>query len=442
MASGPRESSDEAADDKGPAEGWDSADFVQGPPVARTPSKQTKGRAAGVTPPQSGQPVSGRHKTEEAPTIAVAIESAALREPIVRALGDALLKVRGPEGVADAMLVISEQTADGPKQVAAIRKKARHDAAILLVLANPSAQNVASAHAAGAFACLRTPIVSEELLAMVTAALDSRTAKVQVANLERKLNLQEHLASIGRMSAGLSHEIGGPLSAAAINMEVARTETARVASLLASILDASPADVASRIQSARSQLAKTDSTATLDLAITDTIGAHDRLKTLLTMMRGLVGRVREPKREPVDLLRVIDETVAAVGVDLRGVEVEVIGEPVIAIADDTLLSQMLRNLTANAARAAKSLSSPRVRLHAYSSGESAVVSVRDNGPGIAPDLHEKIFEPFFTTRRAEGGTGLGLAMCREYAMQMGAQVALWSVPGRGSCFRIFLPPAG
>ncbi len=409
-------------------DGWsDSADYIGGPPI---PAQRAQERAA---------PMSGQHKTEAAPSIAVAIESAAVRDPIASALHEALVKVTGPEGVPEAMLVISEEAADVPQQIAAIRRSARHDVAILLVLGDPSPQNVAKAHAAGVFACLRPPVVPEELLALVTAALDSRAAKVQVANLERKLNLQEHLASIGRMSAGLSHEIGGPLSAAALNMEVIRTESTRIASLLDWLVKAPAEELPTRIASARAQLQKTGSSGGLALAIDDTITAHDRLKTVLAMMRGLVGRVREPRRERVDLLRLFDDTLGALGTELRGIEVEVIGEPIAAIADEALLSQVLRNLASNAARAAKSLSSPRVRLHAYASGDYAVASVRDNGPGIPNDLHEKIFEPFFTTRRGEGGTGLGLAMCREYAMQMGAEISLWSVPGRGSCFRVFLP---
>jgi two-component system NtrC family sensor kinase len=410
-------------------EGWsDSADYAEQPLVVR----HARERAA---------PMSGQHKAEEAPVVAVAIDSATMSEPILAALHEGLVKVRGPEGVPEAMLVIAEQAADVPRQVAAIRKAARHDAAILLVLAKPSPASVASAHAAGAFACLRPPIVPEELLALVTAALDSRAARVQVANLERKLNLQEHLASIGRMSAGLSHEIGGPLSAAALNMEVIRTESARLGSLLEWLTSAPPDELAKRVESVRAQLEKTDATHSLALAVDDTIAAHERLKNVVHMMRGLVGRVREPRRERVELLHAFEDTLGALGDELRGVELEVIGDPVAAVADEGLLCQVLRNLTANAARAARSLSSPRVRLHAYTSGDYAVASVRDNGPGIASDLHEKIFEPFFTTRRDDGGTGLGLAMCREYAMQMGAEIAVWSVPGRGSCFRVFLPLA-
>jgi signal transduction histidine kinase len=74
----------------------------------------------------------------------------------------------------------------------------------------------------------------------------------------------------------------------------------------------------------------------------------------------------------------------------------------------------------------------------YPSGDRVVVSVRDNGPGIDSELQEKIFEPFFTTRRGRGGTGLGLALCREYARQMKATLSVWSAPGLGACFRVAL----
>jgi two-component system C4-dicarboxylate transport sensor histidine kinase DctB len=157
-------------------------------------------------------------------------------------------------------------------------------------------------------------------------------------------------------------------------------------------------------------------------------------------MRDLVGRTREVRREPIELLPLVTEVRKWLTQELRGVEVEVIGEPLVAVADRTLLGQLLHNLTSNAAHAAKSLSAPRIRLHVYSGGSRVIVSVRDNGPGIPVELQERIFEPFFTTRRGNGGTGLGLALCREYALQMRAELSVWSLPGRGACFRVSLPP--
>jgi signal transduction histidine kinase len=118
-----------------------------------------------------------------------------------------------------------------------------------------------------------------------------------------------------------------------------------------------------------------------------------------------------------------------------------IGSPTHVVADSVLIGQILQNLITNAVTAARTLSSPRIRLHVYTYGKSSIVSVRDNGPGIAPDQHHRIFEPFYTTRRGHGGMGLGLALCREYALQMKAEISLWSMPGRGACFRVIFPSA-
>ena len=73
-------------------------------------------------------------------------------------------------------------------------------------------------------------------------------------------------------------------------------------------------------------------------------------------------------------------------------------------------------------------------------GDYLVVEVRDRGPGIPTDLHERIFEPFFTTRFT--GRGLGLATVSGVARAHRGAVVVESEPGRGSTFRLYLPPAG
>jgi two-component system sensor histidine kinase PhcS len=112
-----------------------------------------------------------------------------------------------------------------------------------------------------------------------------------------------------------------------------------------------------------------------------------------------------------------------------------------ALADECLLHQVIWNLLSNAAQALAGTAQPRVRLHAYARGDRVVVSVRDNGPGIAGEHMGKLFDPFWTTRRASGGTGLGLTLCREFVRRMGGEISVESVPGRGACFRVELPSA-
>jgi len=415
------------SEDRQAAEGWlDSTDFRWRPP------------ADGPSLPRA-QPGSGRHAPVEPHSIAVLVESPAVREPILAALDTGQLDTRGRDGISEADVVIAESAGDVLALLAEIRRAARPDAAVLLVLATASADTVAAAHSAGAFACLRAPLVAEEVLGLVTSALDSLDAKVQAAQMARKLNLHDHLASIGRMSAGLSHELGGPLAAAVLNMEVIRAQFVRMTELLESVASASAEDLPRRAAQVRAHLEAAASSDGLGAALSDTVQSHERMKAVLHMMRGLVRRARDVRTERVDLRHAVEDTRQALAVELEGVEVEIIADPAIALADETLVRQILENLTSNAAHAAKLLASPRVRLHSYRSGECVVVSVRDNGPGVAGELKEKIFEPFFTTRRTEGKTGLGLAMCREYALQMGADLSLWSLPGRGSCFRLVLP---
>ena len=352
-------------------------------------------------------------------SVAVAVASPGLHAQIDDALGRTNIdEIRRADSIEAAALVIVQiQTHDASGQLAALRRRVRPDAAIITVLGEPSAAAICEAHGAGAFACFRPPLVMEEILAQIRAALDSRRAQNEVADLRRRLDLESHLASIGRMSAGLAHEIGTPLQVALTNMAVLKEEWPAIRDAAVGRADVE----------------------TIAPCIDDSLAALQNLRAVLETMRGLMNRERTLQEERLDLREIVTDTRKLLVHELEDVEVEIVEEAVYALADRTLLGQIVRNLTANAAHAAKSLSSPRVRLHVYYAAGHAVISVRDNGPGIAPDMQERIFEPFFTTRRGRGGTGLGLALCREYALEMGATLSLWSMPGRGACFRLELP---
>jgi signal transduction histidine kinase len=74
-------------------------------------------------------------------------------------------------------------------------------------------------------------------------------------------------------------------------------------------------------------------------------------------------------------------------------------------------------------------------------GEAAVLRVADSGPGIAPDSRDRIFEPFFTTKDSGGGTGLGLAVCRQIVDTHGGTIQVTDAPGGGAAFEVRLPLA-
>src|SRR5262249_42972877 len=112
--------------------------------------------------------------------VAVSVATAPLRAAVERALRGRGVVVRSFEAVRGAAPVSCDGGGGGGARLVAIRKAARPDAAVIVVLGSTSGETVAQAHQAGAFACVRPPFVAEELASLVASALDSRAAKVQV----------------------------------------------------------------------------------------------------------------------------------------------------------------------------------------------------------------------------------------------------------------------
>jgi len=84
-------------------------------------------------------------------------------------------------------------------------------------------------------------------------------------------------------------------------------------------------------------------------------------------------------------------------------------------------------------------SSDTTILEPVKAGEYVMLAVSDNGTGMTPSIRSKAFDPFFTTKPIGQGTGLGLSMIYGFAQQSGGHVSLDSVPGQGTCVRLYLP---
>jgi signal transduction histidine kinase len=143
-----------------------------------------------------------------------------------------------------------------------------------------------------------------------------------------------------------------------------------------------------------------------------------------------------PQLQAVVLRPLCDDVRDVAAADTAAIAVDVEVPPTITVrADPELVRRVLLNLTRNARAAARA----RVSIAARARGGVVRVEVRDDGPGVPPELRETIFTPFFTTR--EKGTGLGLAFVREIVRAHGSDVMVADAPGGGSVFSFELADA-
>ncbi len=249
--------------------------------------------------------------------------------------------------------------------------------------------------------------------ARLAAKVDELTAANRaLAEARESLLRSEKLATVGRLAAGLAHEVGNPLGAIAGYAEVARTR----------LPAGGPPELAEAVERIAGAAARIDRT----------------VRELLDFARPAA-----PALLPIDLAAPLQAALRLARVQARFREVEVAlelppGLPRVR-ADEHQLSQVFLNLLLNAGDAVGGAGRVTVRARA---GSGAVeVEVEDSGPGIpAADL-PRIFDPFFTTKEPGQGTGLGLAICHGILTAMGGEIAASSPPGRGARFTLRLPAA-
>jgi two-component system NtrC family sensor kinase len=233
----------------------------------------------------------------------------------------------------------------------------------------------------------------------------------------------DRLVTLGHLAARAAHDINGQLMAAHHNLDISLH--------IARALQAQPAldaDVARLVD-----------------ALT---GAGYATGQIAAITRDMTLYARSPstRLEPVDVHAVVRDALRITSGLLRD-KARVIErlQPVPALRGrPSLLVQLLVNLLINALQAltAGGTEDATIVLETSTGPNELRLVVRDNGPGVPPELRARIFEPFFTTKPAGLGTGLGLAICREIAEQHGGNISLASGSEPGARFELLLPLRG
>jgi PAS domain S-box-containing protein len=233
--------------------------------------------------------------------------------------------------------------------------------------------------------------------------------------LERKNAEGEAMAAMGTLATSLAHEIRNPLNAARLQLELLLRRAAKSQDPATEVLTTPAKHVQAELERLRSLL--------------DEFLSLARPRQL----------VRERQRV-ADLLQAVAELKAPLAQSL-GVSLQLeVADPELEIrADADKLKQVLINLVGNALEALQAHERPakRVELEAHAEQDGVLISVADNGPGIAPEVARDAFRPFVTSK--QGGTGLGLAIVQKIVAQHGGRAELVPREGGGTIARFFIP---
>ena len=232
---------------------------------------------------------------------------------------------------------------------------------------------------------------------------------------------QNRLATMGRVAAGVAHEVGNPLAgllmvARNLERDIAEGELER---------PEAASDVSSRLATIVEQARRIDGI----------------VRSLLGFTRAGEPLASRRRLAPIALDELCHEAVALVRLSPQARDLSVRMEvPSLRVSGDRQrLEQVVVNLLTNARDVTPAGGS--ITLRAEEDEHGVRLEVWDEGPGIDPELVEKVFEPFFTTKDPGEGTGLGLALAYRIVEDHGGHLGLRAAPGGGTIFRVELPKA-
>jgi signal transduction histidine kinase len=273
-----------------------------------------------------------------------------------------------------------------------------------------------------------SPLVKEEVLtetwrrieASVDFIHDDRTGQglgalvtlhdqESVEEIESELELSRRMASIGRLTSGVGHEVKNPINAIVVHLELLRNK-----------------------------LGDTGAPALRHLDVIDSeIHRLDRVvQTLVDFSRPVELQLREQDLRPVinDVLLLATEELSTHKVRLVS---RLTSNPLMANIDADLLKQAVLNVVQNGAQAMEQGGKLEVTLE--EDRKTAILRIADEGPGIPEELREKIFDLYFTTK--SGGSGIGLAMTYRILQFHHGSIEVKSNQGRGTEFLLRIPLA-
>jgi signal transduction histidine kinase len=331
---------------------------------------------------------------------------------------------------------------DGPELVRRIRGCPRPGYVyVILLTARARKEDVVQGMEAGADDFVTKPFDREELRVRLRAgerilALEQTLAEQNRALREAQAALvqSEKLASLGRLAAGVAHEVNNPLAYVVNNLAVLRRDTQAALAALDAHRAGRPDEAARLEQEADLDYFRQHFARTCD----KTLEGLRRVRDIVQNLRDFA-RLDEAELQDADLNAALACALEVLGHEFKkkGLRLGTDFGPLPPVrCQPGKINQVFLHLLSNAVEACHHGGAVEVRTRAE--GDGVVVEVRDDGCGIPPEHRPRLFEPFFTTKPVGQGTGLGLSVSFGIVRDHGGSIDVESEVGRGSTFRVRL----
>ncbi|MBI5605342.1 MAG: GHKL domain-containing protein [Deltaproteobacteria bacterium] len=263
------------------------------------------------------------------------------------------------------------------------------------------------------------------LVIVLGTLLTTRAMMNQLIQVDRQKAISEDLmiqsskmAALGKMAAGIAHEINNPLA-------VIGEKAGWIKDLL------SEEDITGNTNYQEFE----DAVRKIEYHV-------DRAKKVTHRLLGFARRM-EPRQEKVDINKTLNETVDFLENEsrFRNIDIQIDPQPDLpeTTSDSSQLQQVFLNIINNAIDAISKNGEIRIKTRYHSKNNEVRIEISDNGPGIPKEDIDKIFDPFYTTKEVGQGTGLGLSIVYSIIEQLGGRIMVASELGLGTTFTIYLP---
>ena len=285
---------------------------------------------------------------------------------------------------------------------------------------------------------------SRQQLAELNEGLERRVVDEVLKNREKDgiLLHQDKLASIGKLAAGVAHEINNPIGFIMSNLGTLHRYSEAERQYLSALEDAlktcSSEEQRSQLEELRRGFDLPYILEDIPILISESLEGAERVKRIVLDLKDFA-RLDEDSLKETDLNQCVQSSANIVRNEIRyvaDIELQLNTIPLI-ICNPQQINQVIANLLVNAAQAIEGHG--RITVSTSHEGDQVLLSVTDTGCGIPADIRDLIFDPFFTTKEVGKGTGLGLSISYDIIRKHGGDITFESEPGVGTTFMIRLP---